>query len=249
MKFLLRGFVYLAAAASLRGGTVIIDDFSFPQVSGSGPGEVSSSSIFGGYRSIGANGFVRFVLIDGMFSPSGDTSGGASVSIGAGTFSFSKTALTGSAYASYGGRAFTDGDRIGDLNLNISGAPDSLAEPVLLLGYAPEPLDRTISLFLASDVDYGSAYDLRLPGGTNELILDLRQEAPFGVWAAGGVNFGEIDEILLGYRNGNPAGAVALNTLAFVPEPSASALLVLAWVAAGLRLRPGKRDAAGTPLV
>ena len=174
-----------------------------------------------------ANGFVTVVVVDGQILPSGETSGAASIGTGGGVMSFGKTAVTGSAYASYGGRAFTDGDRIGDLNLNISGGAGSLADPILLLGFTAQPLGRMIHLALASDVEHGSFFNITLQGGTSELILDLRELAPFSTSGSGGVDFGSIDEILIGFRGGNPAGTVELNTFAFIPEPSITTLIGL----------------------
>ncbi|MEO6477680.1 hypothetical protein [Luteolibacter sp.] len=230
MKWLTIALLLLPSGL-LQAAIVIIDDFSFAQslTSASSNGskyEASDPSIYGGYRSGLATGYINFRFIDGFFV-GGDSSGVSSLAISGGTMSLSKTALTGSAFVTYEGRAFTSGDRIGDLSMDISGSASSLASPVLLLGHTAGSSDQIVTLFLTSAVDTYSSFKILLKSGSTETIVDLRNADPYGNGASGGVDFGNVEDILLGLANGDPIGTVELNNFAFVPEPGCSALFAM----------------------
>lgn len=239
---LLAAVCFLANGTRLSAGTVVIDDFSFSQATAADAGrggptlEISDTSIFGGYRRIGATGYAPFTLdADGQPVPTGDTSGISSAGVSGGLASLSKTAVSGSAFLAYQGRPFTEGDRIGDLSLDIFGGPGSLASPVLFLGHTSNAFTQTISLFLSSAVGEMSIYDILLVAGTTQTIVDLPASPHFGE-----VDFSNIEDILISLRGGAPAGSVQLNTIAFIPEP---APLTLAGISAILIfLRRGTRS-------
>ena len=230
----------LLLTGELHAAIVIIDDFSFAQgpLATSGDGglkeETSDPSIHGGYRSMLANGYVRFGFVDGNIVP-GDSSGFSSIEVSGGSLSLSKTAITGSAFVTYEGRSFTPGDNIGDLSLDISSGPSSLGSPILYLAHLVTSSDQIVSLSLSSAVDTYSSFDILLKSGTMETVIDLRTAVPAGVGVLGGVDFSNVEDILLGFGNGDPIGSVSIQTFAFVPEPSILSLLGAFVAAAALR--------------
>ena len=230
----------LIIPGGLQATIVIIDDFSFAQgplataSSGGLKQETSDASIYGGYRSMLSNGYVRFGFIDGNIVP-GDSSGFSSIDISGGTMSLFKTAYTGSAFVTYEGRAFTNGDRIGDLSMDISSGPLSLASPILYLAHMATASDQIISLSLSSAIDTFSSFDILLRNGTTETIVDLRTSVPIGTGGLGSVDFGNVEDILLGFGNGDPIGSVAIDTFAFIPEPATFSILGTCMAAAFLR--------------
>ena len=220
---------FLLGFSGLHAATLVIDDFSFAQAVGSGSSggsisETDDASIFGGYRRILANGFNSFVIVGDRIE-AGDSSGISSISILGGALSISKSAFTGSAFASYNGRAHTSGDRIGNLSLDISGGANSLASPILFLSYTAMQSDQVVTLSLSSGIGDSASYDIPLAAGTSEISLDLLQFAPVRSTVPGGVDFRNIEDILLGFGARNPVGEVQITRFAFVPEVSSMLLL------------------------
>ncbi len=221
--------VFLLVSSVLHAATLIIDDFSYSQATSSGSSggtksEASDASIFGGYRSILANGYATFIFVDNHFQ-AGDSSGLSSISISEGTMNLSKSAFTGSAFATYEGRAFTSGDRIGDLSLDISGGESSLASPILWLEYTASISDQVISLSLSSAIDTFSSYDIPLFARTSEFMVDLTKFTAVGNGVLGRVDFSNVEDILIGFGAGDPVGEIQLKTFAFVPEPASRVLI------------------------
>jgi hypothetical protein len=226
----LSAIALLCLCNCLQAATLVIDDFSHAQgvhssSSNTGsPRETSDSSIFGEYRRSLANGYVPIRFVDGNILP-GDSAGFSSIDISDGTMMLSKSAPTGSAFVSYNGRAFTSGNRIGDLNLDISGGLLSLGSPILFVGHSVGLVDQNLSFSLSSAVDTASSFDILLRAGATETFVDLREITPTGIGMLGAADFANIEDILIGLGNGDPVGSVQLEAFGFVPEPSAFVFL------------------------
>jgi len=212
--------------------TLVIDNFSFDQGpvinSGTSPSqnEISDPSIFGNYRRSLVGGYLP-VIFDGTDILPGDSSGTSTLHATGGLLILSKTAHTGSSFVSYSGRAFTPGDNIGDLSLDISGGPSSLSSPIISLRYNTLSSHQTLSLTLTSDVDTASYFDLLLQAGTTLYEADLTMLPATGIGSLGPADFANIEGILIGLANGDPTGSVELDSFAFIPEPSSISLLMI----------------------
>ena len=251
MKLLTLAF--LSFSSSIQAAIVIIDDFSFVQGPLASAGsytwkqETSDASIYGGYRSILATGFLPFVFVDWHMEP-GDLSGFSSIDVSGGTMNLSKTAYTGSAFATYEGRAFTSGDQIGNLSMNISGGPLSLTSPILYLAHLAPSSDQLICLSLSSAIDTYSSFDILLKSGSTETMVDLRTVTPVGTGVLGGVNFSNVEDLLLGFKSGSPSGSIQMETFAFIPESSTVSLLAMCMATVLLRRnRNAVQESAGQP--